>query len=424
MSNGYFNHIANVIDAGIRALSAQINNIATEISTGFDKLPTEIQLKEGRTRYAVDTGAADAYVVTLPYVPTLTDGFAASFRATNANAGASTVNYNGTGDKALHGADGSALVLGAIGVDQVVSTVYVSNSDTYQIMSNDIASAVASAASASAASASASAASASASSADADATSTAADVVSTGNDVIATNADVVSTGNDAIAAAASAAAAAADEILTNADAIATAADAVSTGNDATATAADAVSTGNDAIATAADAVSTAADEALTDADATATAADVVSTGLDVGYAGEWANKAEDSLISAAAGGDEVDDYSALHHAAKAAASAASIELLTKVINIGDWDMDANPTRTISHGLTALNIRTISAVIRHDEDTFLVDLNMTNNSGTGNNGAYISGTNVVLTRETSGFFDGVSYNATSFNRGWVTIQYTN
>lgn len=38
---------------------------------------------------------------------------------------------------------------------------------------------------------------------------------------------------------------------------------------------------------------------------------------EVSYAAEWANKAEDSLISAAAGGDEVDDYSSLHHSAKA-----------------------------------------------------------------------------------------------------------
>ncbi len=41
------------------------------------------------------------------------------------------------------------------------------------------------------------------------------------------------------------------------------------------------------------------------------------------YAAEWANKAEDSLISIAAGGDNVDDYSALHHAKKAETSAAS-----------------------------------------------------------------------------------------------------
>lgn len=41
------------------------------------------------------------------------------------------------------------------------------------------------------------------------------------------------------------------------------------------------------------------------------------------YAAEWANKAEDSLISTAAGGDGVDDYSALHHANKASASAST-----------------------------------------------------------------------------------------------------
>ena len=41
------------------------------------------------------------------------------------------------------------------------------------------------------------------------------------------------------------------------------------------------------------------------------------------YATEWANKAEDTLVSAAAGGDQVDDYSALHHASKAAAANQS-----------------------------------------------------------------------------------------------------
>jgi hypothetical protein len=39
------------------------------------------------------------------------------------------------------------------------------------------------------------------------------------------------------------------------------------------------------------------------------------------YAEEWANKTEDVLVSAAAGGDQVDDYSAMHWAQKAADSA-------------------------------------------------------------------------------------------------------
>ena len=46
----------------------------------------------------------------------------------------------------------------------------------------------------------------------------------------------------------------------------------------------------------------------------------------VGYAAEWANKAEDSLVSLAAGGDGVDDYSSLHWNAKAAASSAAAAL--------------------------------------------------------------------------------------------------
>ncbi len=50
-----------------------------------------------------------------------------------------------------------------------------------------------------------------------------------------------------------------------------------------------------------------------------------NAGLESGYAQEWANKAEDSLVSAAAGGDEVDDYSAMHHATKAAAILAQFD---------------------------------------------------------------------------------------------------
>jgi len=43
----------------------------------------------------------------------------------------------------------------------------------------------------------------------------------------------------------------------------------------------------------------------------------------VGYAEEWANKAEDSLVSTAAGGDGSTEYSSLHWAAKSSASASA-----------------------------------------------------------------------------------------------------
>lgn len=135
MANDYFNHSVNVIASGIRALAAQVNNIATEISTGLDKLPNEIQLKRGTTRFAVDTGAADAYVVTLPHVPSLVDGFELSFRATNTNTGASTMNANATGAKAIVYFDQTALTAGAILNDSIVSIRYSSTLDQYVMQS-------------------------------------------------------------------------------------------------------------------------------------------------------------------------------------------------------------------------------------------------------------------------------------------------
>ncbi len=66
-----------------------------------------------------------------------------------------------------------------------------------------------------------------------------------------------------------------------------------------------------------------AEDAQTAAEAAQTAAETAQ-GLaedQVDYAEEWAQKAEDSAVSVAAGGDNSTTFSALHHAAKAAASA-------------------------------------------------------------------------------------------------------
>ena len=57
----------------------------------------------------------------------------------------------------------------------------------------------------------------------------------------------------------------------------------------------------------------------------------------VDYATEWAIAVEDLLVSAAAGGNQISDYSALHHAAKAAASAASIDGAAVAITGGTID---------------------------------------------------------------------------------------
>lgn len=65
------------------------------------------KLLEGNLSYAVDTGAANAYVATyLPAITSLKDGMVLRFKAVNANTGASTLAVNGlTGYPILGGAN-------------------------------------------------------------------------------------------------------------------------------------------------------------------------------------------------------------------------------------------------------------------------------------------------------------------------------
>lgn len=117
MANDYFDHSANIVPSRVRALAAHVNNIATEIATGFDKFPTLNQLKYQTSNYAVDTGAVNAYVVTVPFATApfaLTDGMETAFKTSNPNSGASTLNVNGLGAKSIVTPTGAALTTGAI----------------------------------------------------------------------------------------------------------------------------------------------------------------------------------------------------------------------------------------------------------------------------------------------------------------------
>lgn len=66
-------------------------------------------------QFAVDSGAVNAYVITLaPVVPALTTGVSVFFNTANANTGASTLNVNGLGVKNLTKKGATALVSGDI----------------------------------------------------------------------------------------------------------------------------------------------------------------------------------------------------------------------------------------------------------------------------------------------------------------------
>lgn len=97
-------------------------------------------------------------------------------------------------------------------------------------------------------------------------------------------------------------------------------------------------------------------------------------------------------------------------------------LKTKIIDIGNWNMDSTASIGVAHGLIYGNIRAVTALIRSDADTTHYDIDYANESGTGDNGSRVNSLNVVLIRRTGGFFDQVDFDAGSYNRGWITITY--
>jgi hypothetical protein len=98
-------------------------------------------------------------------------------------------------------------------------------------------------------------------------------------------------------------------------------------------------------------------------------------------------------------------------------------LLTKIIQIGDWNMDTTLGVTIAHGLANfLNIRKISVMIIQDGSGNIEDFNAFIATSGGRRRISATSANIVLERDTGGVFDDPLYDATSFNRGFITIYY--
>jgi hypothetical protein len=104
------------------------------------------------------------------------------------------------------------------------------------------------------------------------------------------------------------------------------------------------------------------------------------------------------------------------------------KIKTKILEIGDWNMDGVSYKYVTHGLDVTKIRSVDVMIRSDADEFAtirpIDFSAV---GTVTSGAYFVNPTVVTLTRTSyadgGIFDYTSYDtATSYNRGWVTITY--
>lgn len=113
---------------------------------------------------------------------------------------------------------------------------------------------------------------------------------------------------------------------------------------------------------------------------------------------------------------------------KAYAGGVAPTLLTTVIEIGDWDMDADSSKGAIHTIDEDKIRTINVSIRKDSTFTGVNYSVIPIEAGDTVGAFggmvngVSSTTISLFRVTGGRFDSTDYDETSYNRGWITIQH--
>lgn len=126
MSNEFYDP-PELLAPGVKARSADINQINQRLATAFDKLPGELAVKGGFVNYGANTSAVnDVYAVTLaPKIIAYVDGLEVKLRPVKDNTGACTLNVNGLGNIAIKRTDGSNPQAGDI---QANATIYLSYS--------------------------------------------------------------------------------------------------------------------------------------------------------------------------------------------------------------------------------------------------------------------------------------------------------
>jgi len=94
-------------------------------------------------------------------------------------------------------------------------------------------------------------------------------------------------------------------------------------------------------------------------------------------------------------------------------------LVQKVIEIGDWNLDADNIKSVPHNLpgeTWKKIRSANYIIRNDDDSVRYTANVKILA------LDITATSFDLFRENGSFMDSTSFDSTSYNRGWITFTY--
>lgn len=98
----------------------------------------------------------------------------------------------------------------------------------------------------------------------------------------------------------------------------------------------------------------------------------------------------------------------------------------KIVEIGDWNMDTTAAVDIASGVTFTKIRSVNGIIRNDADTLYFPIAPSYSvSGSINPVTFeyaSTPTTIRLARVAGGAFDSTNYNSTSYNRGWLVVEY--
>jgi len=125
--NGFFNFLsANFFPKGQLARSGSVNDRFTEVAQGFDKLPTEDDLKRETVNYVAAGGTANAITATLTYAPTAyTDGMKVRLAVATTNTSTTvTLNCNGLGDISVKRMGGASPGVGDLRAGDTVDMIY------------------------------------------------------------------------------------------------------------------------------------------------------------------------------------------------------------------------------------------------------------------------------------------------------------
>jgi hypothetical protein len=111
---------------GRTVFGSSTTGTTTELDNNFLGQENALNDLNSYSNYLVDSGAANAYEVTLGASLTgpLTAGLMIQMKAANTNTGASTLNYNATGVLAIQSSAGSALGIGQIRSGGIYNLVY------------------------------------------------------------------------------------------------------------------------------------------------------------------------------------------------------------------------------------------------------------------------------------------------------------